>query len=444
MLSVLCEALDLQTTKAATCAAPFLSGLSKVIRSIQRRHFEQIKVAVPVVLNALKAVDFETSEGDVNCDTLYARAMDIASSIQSVCVKLVDGKVQEKLHSLLGLYVLQIMALFSVSMSHEVSSCLPFVSKLSSFLPFCGLSYAGLITGFDIDKISNNIIGEDEDDYTACFSYIKHGACLSVLWGFISEEVAQAADEKVNVLKDELTSKQTERWKAIGMFRHILSFAALSWKLKKHAIDFLLCIHGSESFDDKQSDYISYMPSLFAALQAVQIIIMYAPDATLRRNGFDLFKKVGLLLDLVKGEMHAELCQKRAAGSLQVDTKARSEPSFCTPSILELVELVLRPPKGGPPVLPEQSDAVLSALNLYRYVLITEATGNTNYTGVLLKSNLQKSYNEWLLPLRTLVTGIMSENKTDYDEITVDIECALNPVELVLYRCIDLVEEKLR
>lgn len=60
--------------------------------------------------------------------------------------------------------------------------------------------------------------------------------------------------------------------------------------------------------------------------------------------------------------MHAELCQKRAAGSLQVDTKARSEPSFCTPSILELVELVLRPPKGGPPVLPEQSDAVLKQL----------------------------------------------------------------------------------
>lgn len=77
-------------------------------------------------------------------------------------------------------------------------------------------------------------------------------------------------------------------------------------------------------------------------------------------------------------------------------------------------------------------------------IIKIHGTGNTNYTGVLLKSNLQKSYNEWLLPLRTLVTGIMSENKTDYDEITVDIECALNPVELVLYRCIDLVEEKLR
>lgn len=60
--------------------------------------------------------------------------------------------------------------------------------------------------------------------------------------------------------------------------------------------------------------------------------------------------------------MHAELCQKRAAGSLQVDTKARPEPSFWTASILELVELILRPSKGGPPVLPEQSDAVFKQL----------------------------------------------------------------------------------
>ncbi|XP_022131893.1 aberrant root formation protein 4 isoform X2 [Momordica charantia] len=437
MLSILCEALDFQMTKATNYIAPFLSGLSRVIRSIQKRHFEQIKVVVPVVLNALKAVDFETNDGDVKCDTLHGQAMDIASSIQSVCAKL-DGKVNEKLRSLLGLYVLQIMALFSVSMSYKVSSCIPFVSKLSRFLPFCGLSYAGLITGSDIDAISDNIIREDEDDYIACFSYIKPGACLSVIWGDISEEVAQAAEEKMSVLKDELATKQTERWQAI---------------------------------DGEQSDYISYMPSLFAALQAVQMIIIYAQDTTPRKNAFSLLKKlladipyserfdmlralivnsdspsmIALLLDLVKGEMYAEICRKKVGTDVQqIDAEAHPKPSFWTASILELVELVLRPPKGGPPVLPEQSDAVLSALNLYRYVLITEATGNTNYTGVLSKSNLQKSYNEWLLPLRTLVTGIVSENKTDYDQLAVDMECALNPVELVLYRCIELVEEKMR
>ena len=60
------------------------------------------------------------------------------------------------------------------------------------------------------------------------------------------------------------------------------------------------------------------------------------------------------------------------------------------------------------------------------------------------RSNLQKAYNEWLLPLRTLVSGIVAQNKDEYDQLAVDIVCALNPVELVLYRCIELVEEKLK
>ncbi|KAL6188854.1 hypothetical protein ACLB2K_040245 [Fragaria x ananassa] len=88
--------------------------------------------------------------------------------------------------------------------------------------------------------------------------------------------------------------------------------------------------------------------------------------------------------------------------------------------------------------------SVLSALNLYRYVLIAESRGKTNYTGVLSRSNLQKAYNEWLLPLRTLVTGIVAVNKNESDELAVDTLCTFNPVELVLYRCIELVEEKLK
>ncbi|XLS86247.1 hypothetical protein HN51_036413 [Arachis hypogaea] len=67
----------------------------------------------------------------------------------------------------------------------------------------------------------------------------------------------------------------------------------------------------------------------------------------------------------------------------------------------------------------------------------------TNRTGVLSRSNLVKTYNEWLLPFRTLVSGIMTENKNDYDQLAVDTLCTLNPHKLVLYRCIELVEEKL-
>lgn len=76
--------------------------------------------------------------------------------------------------------------------------------------------------------------------------------------------------------------------------------------------------------------------------------------------------------------------------------------------------------------------------------LMKNGTGKTNYTGVLSRSNLQKAYNEWLLPLRTLVTGIMAKNKHDNDELALDTLCTFNPVELVLYRCIELVEEKLK
>ncbi|RVW53825.1 Aberrant root formation protein 4 [Vitis vinifera] len=77
-------------------------------------------------------------------------------------------------------------------------------------------------------------------------------------------------------------------------------------------------------------------------------------------------------------------------------------------------------------------------------IMVINEIGKTNCTGVLSKNNLHKAYNEWLLPLRTLVTGIEAENKNDYDQLVVDMVCALNPVELVLYRCIELVEEKLK
>lgn len=71
-------------------------------------------------------------------------------------------------------------------------------------------------------------------------------------------------------------------------------------------------------------------------------------------------------------------------------------------------------------------------------------TGKTNYTGVVSKTNLEKAHRDWLLPLRALVMSIMAENKTGCDQYAVDTVCAINPIELVMYRCIDLVEEKLK
>lgn len=466
MLSILCEALapPSETIRDSGYIAPLLTGLSKVFLSLQRRHFEQVKVAVPIIVKVLKGRSLELEDEDPEFKNLFDRAMGIANSIRAVCLKL-EGIESEKLRALLGLYVVQIMAV--VSMNHNVASSQPFVLQLSSFFPFCGLSYLGVITGSDVDKITRAVVGEDEDDYMSCLSDVKCGAPLSVIWGHASDDVVGAAEEDLNSVKDELKDNQTERWQAVGMLKHILASAILPWELKRHAINFLICItDGNISHCDEHNDFSSCMTSVFAALQAVQMIIMYASDTVLRKNAFEAFKRIladipasqrfdmlksliinsnsssmiAILLDIVKGELHKESCQNVGNDELP---QAKPPTLFWTANVLELVELILKPPEGGPPSFPEDTDKVLSALNLYRFVLITESTGKTNHTGVISRSNLQKAYKGWLLPLRTQVTALMAETRNDY-ELPLDALCTLNPIELVLYRCIELVEDQLK
>ncbi|MCE3051508.1 hypothetical protein HAX54_050023 [Datura stramonium] len=63
---------------------------------------------------------------------------------------------------------------------------------------------------------------------------------------------------------------------------------------------------------------------------------------------------------------------------------------------------------------------------------------------ILSIGDIARAYSEWLLPLRTLVTGVVAENQQDHDQLASDTICALNPIELVLYRCIELVEDNLK
>jgi len=80
----------------------------------------------------------------------------------------------------------------------------------------------------------------------------------------------------LTAIKDELRNNQTKRWQAIGILKQVLSFVNLPWELKKHAIDFLLCItDGSvtRNYNEEHSEWSSYMPSLFSALQVVFIAI---------------------------------------------------------------------------------------------------------------------------------------------------------------------------
>ena len=229
-------------------------------------------------------------------------------------------------------------ALVSVSMFYKQSSCHQLVSRLSCFYPYCSISYFGLMTGSDVDKMTNIVTG----GILTFLYYIDHLSCSSllvfsfvyyyyyyiflfdkmhrrwrwlyelfilcqtwcitfrfmllntdliillevllilfvwnafnfieaVIWGNVLDGVAQAVNEDLTAVKDELRSNQTERWQAVGMLKHIYSFVNLPWELKKHAIDFLLCITDENISQkcDEHIDFSSYMPSLFAALQVV-------------------------------------------------------------------------------------------------------------------------------------------------------------------------------
>lgn len=129
-----------------------------------------------------------------------------------------------------------------------------------------------------------------------------------------------AADEDFEAVKNELQMNQTKRWQAIGMLKHVFSSIDLSWELKTHALDFLFCIMDGGATVEIQNDnmdYYTYMPTLYTALQvnyydifssfellcpsalklkctvqAIEMVIIYAPNAVLRKKSFDALKKV--------------------------------------------------------------------------------------------------------------------------------------------------------
>ncbi|XP_073291818.1 aberrant root formation protein 4-like isoform X2 [Primulina huaijiensis] len=435
---------------------PLLGGLTKVLVLIQMQIYEQVYAAVSVVLNVLKSLASKSDYEDIVCAELFYSAIGLANSIRAL-----DDKDGHKLRALLALYILQFMALVSVGMRSAISSRIPLVIKLSDELQQCKLSYIGLITGSEVDEISKLVMEDNGNDSISCFSGVKLGASVAVIWGYMNSEVAIAAKADLTAVTLELQGNRASRWQALAMLKNVFSCANLPSALKRHAIGFVLCVmDGSASHScDDHLDYTAYMPSLYTSLQAIKLVIMYGPDPMTQMNALSTLKKVlldipasqrfdilrnlvkssdsssmvALLLDCVREEMHMEKNDRNKC------------MYFWSPSVIELVEVVLRPPKGGAPALPEDNAAVLSALNFYRYLLITESTGKSNYTGILSKDHLHKAFNEWLLPLRPLVSAVAAENRNGCDRhLLYDAICALNLVELVLYRCIELVEEELK
>lgn len=449
MLPVLCEALDAArvSLSLSSSSTPLLHGLCKVFISVRRRHYEQLKVAVPIVLNVLKDMSLEP---DMQPEGLFDKALGIAVSIKDVASKL-EKEEGTRVRCLLGLYLMQITAVLSVSIKDKLDSGVPLVIQLKPLLAYCGLTQLGLITGNDPERLLSTISKDDDDDFLNSLHNINLGASLLFIWGRISPEVADVAND-VN----ELQSNPMKRWLAYGMLKHILASGDLLWEFKRHTIDVLLEIvkGATPSQCNEEIDCSHYTTSIYAALQAVTLVIMYAPDADLRKKTFETLKRIisdipvpqrfdvlkalvtnsqsstmrGILLDQVKNNMSTSSWQA----------------TDCDAHVSELVELVLKPPHGGPPLFPDQSDEVLAALNLYRFALLNNSRGGN---GFLSKKTLERDYKGWLLPLRTIVSGSIAENEREKDhdqESSLEILCVLNRIESLLYWCIELVEERLK
>ena len=60
-----------------------------VFVSIRKRQFEQVKAAVPVILNALKAIVLDSDDEDADLGDIFHKANCIADSMKAVCLELV-------------------------------------------------------------------------------------------------------------------------------------------------------------------------------------------------------------------------------------------------------------------------------------------------------------------------------------------------------------------
>lgn len=69
--------------------------------------------------------------------------------------------------------------------------------------------------------------------------------------------------------------------------------------------------------------------------------------------------QIAILVDLVKEEMAAEVNQAASSENDLNRHPDKKKSAFWSSCALNIVELILKPPKGGPPTFPEDSEPVL-------------------------------------------------------------------------------------
>ncbi|KAG0597838.1 hypothetical protein M758_12G024400 [Ceratodon purpureus] len=418
----------------------------------------------------------------------------LAQVVRETCVALDVEEQREDFQQKLGMFVLQTLGIAGEQFAHPGWEVPVSVMELVELLPVCGLSMSLLFTRNQIEVL----IELTSDDVTGGTDQVGQkdqkraealkGAALAGYWLLARNQVATALEASLNCIKEEfrITGRKgvvTALSVATSLLRGRSSRPLSSVPAAGLSLVYTLLDAASTlefPIDDVEGDgWMALTLGSLPSLQNLQNVVVYAPSIEMRRQGYAALKKVtqdvlpeGARLQCLQilisncpfpslVSLHLICIKDEVAKAWPPSRQQQEKPSddvnsagegqnlqhvtspFVSEAVLEVIGNVLRPKTGSPPELPAQIDSVQSALNLYRFILIRESSGKTNYTGVLSKAALSKSRNLWLLPLRELVGGVSLGLIMEDNEMSADMTLAIDSLQSVLYRCIELNEEAL-
>ncbi|KAI5062897.1 hypothetical protein GOP47_0021444 [Adiantum capillus-veneris] len=465
MFTAYMEALHSYSVSESLGLCPILlDGLSKILTRIRRRRAEYFKESVPGLLKVAGVA--------ADTDDMW-RILDRVVHIVLVLLDTVAHEEvteqKQRLHETLGIFILLLLARLSgFEQLDRASAVESLLLQLARLLSRCGLADVDLITGSFLGQVKHSFT-EDLVNEDSFIRETRQGANIAVWWRFCFDKAALQNQEAVTSVIGGLRGSRHAFVSALSSVLMLLSSTEKTGKKVEMSIDLLTLIlelGTAPSADTLLQIHLESLEDdefleLTNLLQMVQNVVVFSPRSRTRQDAYsvlvNIIRKVLPAVERFKALKHLILqCEHSSMVSLllyvvkeEVATALLSERNFkgqpfASEQVLELLDFILRPPSGGPPDLPAQIDAVLSALNLYRFLLIKEASGNSNCTGILSYVRLDEACLKWFQPLRTFLEGFKCSFSADDPEVTASVLLSISNIEGVLYRCIELAESRLK
>ncbi|BBN10591.1 glomulin [Marchantia polymorpha subsp. ruderalis] len=507
MFTIFFEVINIYTKpRTLHLCIPLLHGLSIVFPRIRRRQVEFFKEAIPGLLEVGRAaleVKGATGENDSDDEVSESRAQQIPhyrvpDNIPSKLVeKLVNlgktmrevytGDDNQRLSDILVLYILRLLSLASCSTSAIEGGVPEIVMEVMNLLSSSNLFVKEILTTRKLEEILDRYSDEDEDQILRTRFEATVGAALAVYW-YIFNKDSSTVTLVFDFLKSQVENSGRQGVSYVINMASILlvplgwnqdvSFQQKGVTLLTSILEVLKTISNTSHTVQPDDSSIYIMP----ALKRIQDLVVHTANTKLRREAYALLIKtikqtlpaperfqalfdiitncdhpslVSLLLNCVKDEVVSawppvvDLPIQRGSDGLSTSASAETFTEgmtlspFVNSQVLQFIQCVLRTRDGDLAELPRNIDAVVSALNLYRFLLIRESSGNTNYTQVLGHDELVKGRTYWLLPIREQALSVRSvlERVDSETDSSADMMLAIDCLQSVLYRCLEIVEE---